>query len=90
MKLIQNVALVAVLFSASATMVAHAEETMTEKAGAKANDVKRELKKAGHRVQEETCMEGDLTCAGRKAKNRVKEGADATVDGAKELKNKVD
>ena len=87
MKLISSLLMVGLLSSA---FVAHAEETWSEKAGAKGNDVKRELKKAGNRIEEETCTAGDATCAGRKAGNRIEEAKDATVDGAKKLKNKVD
>ncbi|MEN0058633.1 MAG: hypothetical protein AAGB31_07345 [Bdellovibrio sp.] len=82
------------------TSFAHAEETTgekvdsametakdkTKKAG---RDAKRVAKKGAHRVQEAVCMEGDLKCAAKKAKNRVEEGADATVDKGKEVKDKL-
>lgn len=88
MKLIPSL----VLFGALSTMAvsAMAEETWSEKAGAKGNDVKRELKKAGNRIEEGACMEGDIKCGARKAGNRVEEAKDATVDGAKKVKSKVD
>lgn len=89
MKLVSSLVLVGAL-SACFAVTAHAEETWSEKAADKGNDVKRELKKAGNRVQEATCMEGDIKCAGKKAANRMEEAADATVDGAKSVKNKVD
>lgn len=70
--------------------VAYAEETVGEKVEAAANNAKRGVKKAANRVEEAVCMEGDLKCAAEKAGNRVIEAKDATVDGAKKLKNKVD
>ena len=70
--------------------VAFAEETVGEKVEATANNAKRGVKKAVNRTQEALCMEGDLKCTAEKAGNRVIEAKDATVDGAKKLKNKVD
>lgn len=75
---------------ATATFVAHAEETWGEKAADKGHGAKRGVKKAGHRIQEEVCMEGAVGCTAKKAGHRIEEGADATRDGAKRLKNKVD
>jgi len=72
------------------TVIAHAEETWSEKAADTGRGAKRGMKKAGHRVQEEVCMDGKVECAAKKAGNRIEEGADATRDGAKNLKDKVD
>lgn len=90
MKLIQNVRWITIMLSLGIPFLAYAKETTVEKTKTKLNDVKRELNKAGHRIQEETCMEGDMTCAGRKVKNRAVELKDATIDGTKEIKNKID
>lgn len=87
MKLIACLVLTGIVLSG---FIAHAEETWTEKAGAKGHEVKRELKKAAHRIEETTCADGTVTCAGRKAANRIEEAKDAAVDGAKNLKNKID
>lgn len=65
-------------------------QTMGEKAADKARDAKRATKKGVNRVKEAVCMEGDVKCAAKKAKHRVEEATDATVDKAKEVKDKVD
>ncbi len=70
--------------------IAFADETITEEIVANSNDAKRSLKKGAHRAQEVLCMDGDLECAARKAKNRLIEAGDATSDAASELKNKID
>ena len=71
-------------------LMGHAEETVSEKAAATGNDVKRGTKKAWNRTKEAVCMEGDLECAAKKAKNRAGEGAEYVGDKAKEAKNAVD
>lgn len=70
--------------------VAHAEETMGEKAKATVNDAKRATKKGAHRVKEAVCMKGDAKCLQEKAQNRLKEGKDYVEDKAGEVKDKVD
>lgn len=65
-------------------------QTLSEKAVDKARDAKRATKKGVNRVKEVVCMEGDVKCAAKKAKHRVQEATDATVDKAKEVKDKVD
>ncbi|NUN05648.1 MAG: hypothetical protein HUU57_07790 [Bdellovibrio sp.] len=64
------------------------EETKTEakKAG---RATKRMAKKAAHRAEEAVCMDGDMKCAAKKAGNRIKEGTDATVDKAKDVKDEM-
>ncbi len=64
------------------------EETKTEakKAG---RATKRMAKKAGNRMEETMCMEGDMKCAAKKAGNRIQEGTDATVDKAKNMKDEM-
>lgn len=69
---------------------AHAEESATEKVGTSANDAKRSVKKGMNRTKEAVCMEGDLKCAGKKAKHRAGEAGDAMGDKASEVKDKVD
>ncbi|HXH75505.1 MAG TPA: hypothetical protein VNJ08_11100 [Bacteriovoracaceae bacterium] len=83
-------ALVLLGFALTVGQFAFADETVGEKAAVVATDAGRGLKKGANRVSEALCMEGDLKCAGKKAKNRIIEGKDAAVDGASELKNKVD
>ena len=64
---------------------AHAEETAAEKGTSTVNSMKRGAKKVGHRMEEAAvCAQGDLKCAALKAKNRVKEGADAAGDKVNE------
>ncbi len=69
---------------------AFAEETMKEKAKATGKSVKATATKAGNRVSEAVCMEGDAKCAAKKAGNRVEEGAGKVGDKASEIKENVD
>ncbi len=70
--------------------LAHAEETMGEKAKATGNTVKRSAKKGMNRVEEAVCMKGDAKCLAQKAGNRMEEGADYVKDKAVETKDAVD
>lgn len=70
--------------------VSFAERTTGEAVDATANDAKRAGKKAGHRVKEAICSQGDATCLAKKAKHRGQEGVDYTKDKAKEVKDQVD
>lgn len=72
------------------TQIAFAEQTVGEKVEVKANNVKREVKKSVHRVEEDLCSRRHRRCNKKIVANRVIELKDATVDGAKELKNAVD
>jgi hypothetical protein len=83
----QTMKLLALFAMASAPAVA---QSNTEKVKAGANDVKREVKKDAHRVEEELCTGTKAQCAGRKVKHRAQEGKDSVVDEGKELKDKVD
>jgi uncharacterized low-complexity protein len=83
-------AFVVVGFAMGATLPAHAEETMGEKAQSTGRDAKRAVKKGAHRVGEAMCMEGDVKCAAKKAKNRVNETGEAIGDKAKDVKESVD
>lgn len=65
-------------------------ETVGEKINSNANDVKRDFKKGAHRLDEATCIDKDVKCFVKKAKNRSTELKDGTVDGAKKIKNKID
>ena len=67
-----------------------AAETMQDKKEAVTNDVTRDAKKKINRLEEAACTDGDVKCAGQKAKHRVEEAGNATKDKAKELKNKAD
>lgn len=79
-----------IAFSAGTAAVSHAEETLTEKAQDTTRDAKRAVKKGANRVGEALCMEGDLKCAAKKAKNRATETKDSAVDKAKEVKESID
>lgn len=81
---------IAVFVISVSTQIAMADETVTEKVTATTNTAKRTIKKGAHRVQEAVCAEGDVKCASKKIKNRAVEAKDATVDGVKEIKHKVD
>jgi hypothetical protein len=74
--------------------LAHAEETMGEKAKDTMNDAKRATKKGYNRAAEAACgkLTGDnkAECLAKQAKNRTEEGWDATKDKASEVKNSVD
>jgi hypothetical protein len=74
----------------SLVQVAIAEETTGEKIETSANNAKREIKRGAHRIDEKICDKGTVKCTGKKVKNRATELKDATVDGAKDLKNKAD
>ncbi len=76
------------------------ETTVSEKAKEAASEAKVEAKKAGramsrtakkavNRVEEATCMDGDMKCAAKKAGNRIEEAKDATVDAAKNAKDEL-
>lgn len=71
-----------------------AEETLSEKAEVTAKSVKRSVKKGIHRTAEAICgkLTGDnkVQCLSKEAKNRLKDGKDAIVDKASEIKNAVD
>ena len=69
---------------------AFAEETILEKAETAGNATIRAVKKGVNRVSEAVCNKGKAVCAGEKIKNRAAEARDVVVDGAKELKNKID
>lgn len=70
--------------------ISYADETLVEGMSATGNDAKRGIKKGAHRTQEALCMDSDLECAAKKAKNRIIEAGDATADGASKIKNKID
>lgn len=76
-------------FCLAASLPAFAQSTV-EKAKETGNDVKREVKKGGHRVEEAVCLAGDAECAAKKAKNRVIEAKDTVVDKAKATKDTLD
>jgi len=67
-----------------------ADQTVPEKAKVVKNDAVRGTKKTVNRVKEAVCLKSDAECLARKAKHRVQEGADATVDKVDEVKDKVD
>lgn len=70
--------------------VAGGEQTTGEKVKAGARTTGRQIKKATNRVQEAVCLESDLECAAKKAKNRLNEAGSAVKDKAVEVKDKVD
>lgn len=82
--------MVLVSLVAMSAQMAFGEETVGEKINVTANNSKRAVKKGAHRLSEALCAEGDVKCAGKKVKNSAVEAKDATVDGAKNIKNKID
>jgi len=64
-----------------------ASESVGEKAQVIAKDMKRGATEKMHRLEEAACAESDAKCLSLKAKNRIKETAEATKDKAVELKN---
>jgi hypothetical protein len=85
-----NLKIVFVALSLATAFGAFADETVSEKVAVAGKDAGRSIKKGAHRTSEALCMKGDLKCTGDKVKNRVIEAKDATVDGASEIKNKID
>lgn len=79
--------LLAVMALASAPAFA---QSAVEQGKAAGNDVKREMKKGAHRVEEAVCTGTKAECAAKKAKNRGIEAKDKVVDEAKEVKDTVD
>lgn len=79
-----------VLMTIASTQIVHADETPGEKAHAVVNTAARGVKRGANRIEEATCMKGDLKCAGIKAKNRAVEVKDVVVDKVQETTNKVD
>lgn len=86
MKILATILSLAVL---SSPMV-YAAETVSEKATATTNDIKRDVKGKVHRVDEKICDMTDKSCVGKKVKNRAKEAGDYTKDKASEVKNVID
>ncbi len=78
------------LLQIPSSFIAHAAESVGEKIQVGAKNTKRLIKKGANRVGEAVCLQGDLECTTKKAKNRLSETKDSTVDAAVELKNKVD
>jgi hypothetical protein len=65
-------------------------QSAPEKLKHTANDARRTIKKGAHRVEETLCTDSKLTCAGKKAANRVEEAKDTVKDKATEVKDKLD
>ncbi len=84
----KNILLTVVVALASSPVLA--AESVSENINAKTNNAKRTIKKGAHRAHEAVCMEGDLKCAARKAKNRAVEGKDYVGDKASEMGDKMD
>lgn len=70
--------------------LALAVETASEKEVSNMKTAGRTIVKGTHRVQEAFCLQDDLACLAKKVKNRTLEAKDATVDGTKEIINKID
>lgn len=70
---------------------AQAAETISEKAKASGNNVKRSVKKKIHEGEEIiSCKENDKECLALKAKNRKEEAKDYTKDKIDQGKNIID
>lgn len=72
------------------TQRARADETISEQATVAVKSAARGIKKGANRVSETVCTGSDVECAAIKAKNRIIEAKDSAVDGASEVKNKID
>lgn len=83
-------ALIATLTLVGFIGMAHATETLTEKAQATGNDAARVVQKATNRAKEATCLEGDVKCLQEKARHRLQEASEYTKDKASEIKNELD
>lgn len=90
MNFLKNLFLMCLFVTSAATQVLFADETTGEKVAVTTNKLKRNIKKGSHRLQEAVCAESDLKCAAKKVKNRTVEVKDATVDGVREVKHKID
>ena len=84
MKLIIALVLIFGCFS-----IAMADETVSEQAQVKSNNIKRATKKGVNRMKEMVCAEGDAKCLAKKAKHRVEEGSEAVGDKTKEVIHKA-
>jgi hypothetical protein len=84
------VSALAIVAAVMASDVGRADETPGEKATATSDSVGRKMNKAGHRLEEAVCQEGDAKCLAKKAKHRVQEGSNYMKDKAKETKDKAD
>jgi hypothetical protein len=69
---------------------AYALETENEKSGTTKQELKREVNKAGHRVEETVCMDSDAECLKQKVKHRTEEATETVKDKASEIRNKAD
>ncbi len=87
MKLLR-IAVFLILSLSCATLFA--TETVSEKAQAKSNDIKRDANEAVNRVQESACTGSDAECAKQKIGNRAEEAKDTIKDKSSEMKNKMD
>jgi len=68
----------------------NAAETVSEKAEAVKNDIKRDAQKSINRIEEATCTGTDIDCAKQKIENRAEEAKEVIRDKSSEIKNKVD
>jgi hypothetical protein len=78
------------LVGVSGFSMAHADQSVYEKAKVSGNDTKRAVKKAGNRIEEAVCAQGDAKCLAQKAGNRAEEGVDFVKDKAAAAKDTVD
>ncbi|MCH9699530.1 MAG: hypothetical protein K0U68_15630 [Gammaproteobacteria bacterium] len=67
-----------------------ADETISEKIQAKANDLKRSASKTVNRVEEAVCTGSEVECMAQKAANRAEEVKQTVEDKTTAVKNKVD
>lgn len=82
--------IVALLILSLSCATLFATETVSEKAQATSNDIKRDANKAVNRVQESACTGSDAECAKQKIGNRAEEAKDTIKDKSSEMKNKMD
>jgi len=82
--------LIMILSLISFAGTAYSAETVREKAEAKTNDVKREVKKTVDRAEEVICEQADKSCLAKKVKNRAKEAGQYSKDKVKQGANVID
>lgn len=80
------------MFTAGVGFVAHAEETVGEKAAATATKAKNTTKEIYRNSKDELCelINGQMKCVAQKVKHKAQNMTDAAGAKAKEVKNKVD
>lgn len=70
-------------------MNVYADETISEKATATANDIKRGANETVNRIEEATCTGSEAECIRKRIENRLEETKDSIQDKSSETINKI-